>query len=132
MTNTFFLMCGFSKGERESGEIDTDTEWVTPRTGKPYRPQTFQPSPSRPSISSFGPSIFDILRSDFGNFDIFTRNNFNDDSNEDDSGLENKGNGETSVVRSIYKKSVVCINGKCEVETCVNGKCEKSAGSFNV
>lgn len=40
-------------------------------------------------------------------------------------GFESKG---FSMV--VYKKSTVCINGKCESQKCINGKCETI--KFNV
>lgn len=110
-----------------SDEINTETEWVTPKSSYvPQRPQRPE-LPQRPQLtptSSRLPSIFDIfLNTRFLDFDK--------DSDEDETSLIGDDKS-TGVVRSVYKKSVTCIQGKCEVVTCINGKCEKSEGNFDV
>lgn len=89
----------------------------------PYRPQERQPEVERiPDI--FGTNSFRSLFDD-----LFSR--FSPDFN-DENVTTGDQDGIVSVNRATYKKSVICVQGECEIETCVNGKCEKKKGAMNI
>lgn len=108
----------------DSGKINTDTEWVsTPRsTVNSYRPQ--QGGSSRPTY--FGPSFRELFD------DLFSR--FSPDFEDTDAigGGKQDDNNAVSINRQVYRKSVICVQGECEIETCVNGKCEKKKGAMSL